>query len=818
MAAAHAPTLWIIGDDPRVHALTQSLERHGVTVLVSSTLSADASHHHGAAPAAVLAAHAATEQLEATLRRWHSLSMYRHVPFLALGDHDALGIRMQLFLQGAAGSFSWSPSIDATAQTVLNALNELHRLGAQQALPMGDTTSEALLDFCRGSLREGLFQRAGVINQPQVTLDIRLGDGSQVARTVAGFVERLNSMVVHSSVADDPMLDTPDPVVSWSDEKEWDGLASLHNTRIALLMNSAGKADRLACELRAAGATVMVSSSDEADLQRLCEMDPEILLIDTSEIRDSNIDVLPRVRQDPRLRWAAAVMVRNEDFQEHGIAEIHRLARQIRSLLDDDRRLVAELHATPVYTSVQSHGPNKLLRLLESHDGVLSVQVQSVDGQAAVEMTEGLVISATWSDDTGHRRLGGVDALARFLSLREGSVTIDRVQLPHAANLIMPLDQALDQALSTSYEAPAATTAGGSTSQPTPAEWPRDELSFLDPKSGTVRVLKPRPEYTASLEHHKVARDSTRDVRMSSYIRTSGDAHAETAQPAEAMGGALPLDLAVGMEHHGLLDATHDMRGATQRAPLRLAHTTTLEPQDQFPNKFPGKFPGKFLDTLGGEFAAFEARPHTVHATGATDRLSSGDEHGSDLLFLDEPDLELRSEEKTPIKTLPPEVMHRLHHVEPPVTSASNSASNWTSNSGPTTTLVMAHPASALHDSNFAVPAIDSPAIDTHTIDSSSIDMPAFDSLLQSSPAHEITEMQWFKESPRRFSGPASNDTAPFELSEPFEDWEPIGSPLFAARGPRTQHVRRIGPGWAWAAALLAAGLIVGSLWVAAIQ
>jgi cytochrome c-type biogenesis protein CcmH/NrfG len=276
---------------------------------------------------------------------------------------------------------------------------------------------------------------------------------------------------------------------------------SITNLRVILADDDTPRADSVAQELRARGATVIVTDLDPTDarFERLRQVDPTVLMIGESHIHGAGYPLLRRMRQDTRLRWASQLVVRWEDVWSDRTGElgIQRFESTLAGLAEPETALASRADVkAPFDTRLETMGPARCLRALSACGHALRVAVQNPRAEITVDLSDGLVVGASGRAlGDAPKTFEGPNALAALLLLGSGRVHVEAVDQPASANVMAPVDVALNMADSeTPPIAPSIPVAGTVSIHPpfqgAPPEPPREVVAPI-PVAPTIPIHAP---------------------------------------------------------------------------------------------------------------------------------------------------------------------------------------------------------------------------------------------------------------------------------------------------------------------------------------
>jgi CheY-like chemotaxis protein/Flp pilus assembly protein TadD len=227
----------------------------------------------------------------------------------------------------------------------------------------------------------------------------------------------------------------------------------LSGLRILVVDDDPGRADALAQELRARGATVAVTDVTGRGLERARTLDPEVVIVDAAGLEGPGFEVVRTLRRDPHLRWAQLLVASWDEIwpDRTGRPDVHRLAHRITPLVEQDAELRARaLKVASFDTRLEITGPSRLLRALAAVPGPLHITVRNPKALVELDLAEGLVVgarAATLAGELeGKATIEGSTAIAALLVLSTGRVRVEKRDNPEIANMMTPVDEAVAEA------------------------------------------------------------------------------------------------------------------------------------------------------------------------------------------------------------------------------------------------------------------------------------------------------------------------------------------------------------------------------------
>jgi len=453
--AAIEPTILLVGADSAFEpALRASLARHRVYV-ETTTADTVAETVIAAAPDLVLlVGPAARDGGSHVLQTLMSSPVCSVIPVAILDDNTALDMRLRAFRHGAAAVIAPSASIDSIAEQVAKLAREIPERGSESLGVVGEATLNEFVGTLSRELRSGILSvHTGKGSDEAVRLV--LGSGRPLAAFIDDFVRQVKSHVVHA----EPLkyefdehaggtITLLDPAAP-TDEPE---RVSIKGVRVALADDDTGRADSVAQELRARGATVVVTDLAPTDLRfaKLRHVDPEVLLIGEAHVKGQGYELLRRMRRDTRLRWASLLVVRWDEIWSDALSvpAVDRLETALAALSEADRTLQSWAETGDAFDArLEITGPARCLRALTTTPRPLRVTVNNPRASVSVDISDGLIVGAA-----GESRLDpsqkweGALALSALMVLSSGRVHVAPVSQPAVTNVMATVDVALNMA------------------------------------------------------------------------------------------------------------------------------------------------------------------------------------------------------------------------------------------------------------------------------------------------------------------------------------------------------------------------------------
>jgi len=454
-SAQAEPTVLLVGSDAGFEpALRVALARHRVYVETTTADSAVETVIVTAPDLVLLANEAAAEGGRELLTKLAASPSSSVVPVAILDDNPALDLRLQAFRHGAAAVIPRSASMDAIAEQIARLAREIPERGGEALGQVGEATLAEFVGALSNQLRSGILSvQTGDASQDPVRLV--LGSGRPLAAFIDDFVLRVRRHVVHAEPLKYEFDDRAGGTVKMLDPSELDfepAIPGVKGLRVALADDDSARADSVAQELRARGATVVVTdlNPSEARFARLRQVDPQVLIAGEQHLQGHGYELLRRMRKDTRLRWASLLVVRWEEIWSEALSvpALDRLEAALSTLAEADSSLIELAALGEAFdTRLEITGPARLLRALVTTPNAVRMTVSNPRLSVSVDLSEGLVVGASaHAPHDPSQSYDGALALSGLLVLSSGRVHVDPVQQPAVTNVMSTIDVALNMA------------------------------------------------------------------------------------------------------------------------------------------------------------------------------------------------------------------------------------------------------------------------------------------------------------------------------------------------------------------------------------
>ncbi|HEY3497263.1 MAG TPA: hypothetical protein VGK73_21345 [Polyangiaceae bacterium] len=485
------PTVLLVGAGERfTPAFQAALGRHRVFVETAELGGVVDSVVVTAPDLVLLMGEAAKDGGSQVLQKLAGLSQNFMVPVVVLHDDSELDSKLSAFRHGAAAVLPRSASIDATAEQVARLAREIPEQGTDSQGALGEATLEEFIGALSRQLRSGLVNSLSAESGDSTDVKLVLGRGRPLTEFLDNFVRRVRRHVVkaeplryelggQASAVTDGLGASPPATAN---------TPSIERLRVILADDDTPRADAVAQELRRRGVVVVVTDlvPNERRLQALRQADPTVLVIGETHAHGEGYELLRRIRRDSRLRWASLLVVRWDEVwpEQRGAPAIQRLESTLAGLAEPERSLQAraELKA-PFDTRLEVTGPARCLRALEACPHALRVRIDNPRVELTLDLSDGLIVGAEGKTrDAEAKPLAGISALSALLVLGSGRIRIEPVDQPASANVMTPVEAALNMADAETPPITPSIPAAGTVSLHPPFQ-----ASALEPVTPSVR-------------------------------------------------------------------------------------------------------------------------------------------------------------------------------------------------------------------------------------------------------------------------------------------------------------------------------------------
>lgn len=370
------------------------------------------------------------------------------VPVAVLSGEPTLDQRLEAYSNGAAAFVPETASADETAREIFALASQLTR----QARPDAVGTETVLSDLLRALSRKvRLALTANAPTSGDESVALVMHTERDVARLIDGFVTRLSGHVTRSKNVDyelggvaagAELLGLP--------RAEMSSISDIAGVRVLVVDDHPARADALAQELRARGATVVIGDLEPSPqrFEQLRQFDPVVIVMGHVHAEREGSGFLRRARADLRLRWAT---VRTIDWDEMALGgnALEHLLGTLAAASAPELRVQEQVKFEPCFDiRLETIGPARLLKALAGLPFATRLTLHNRRMRLQADVARALLVGATGEayENEATVDLVGTAALAAFLVVGSGRVHVERVTHPSVVNVMSPLDLALGMA------------------------------------------------------------------------------------------------------------------------------------------------------------------------------------------------------------------------------------------------------------------------------------------------------------------------------------------------------------------------------------
>ena len=448
----HRPTVLMVGQgEPMQTALGEALRRHGISVAASATAELEQAVRVYAPDMVVLIGDAAIRGGENVVRRMAENRATDVLPVAVVSNDAVLKDEARDFRSGAVAVVSRGAGADSIARQLAELADEVPRRPGFVTGALDEGNLKELLDLVRDETKTGILSVRspnGVLEGMPIVIETERGSEQHTER----IVDRLREAVADAGPLEYEFHETSggrlSTLPSAAPPRNVD-LKALYGSRVVVLDSNELRAEKLATVLSSRGVQIAAADFSTAVIPRIREVDPQVVVLDSSAVGGQGVDFVRAMRKDPQLRWASMLVVRWEDFwptsESDAEPDLPQLASRLLPMIDQDaeqaRRAKNEVDFD---TRLELIGPGRLLRALGSVPGVRRVSISGGKRNIDVDIADNSIVGAYATLDEGTKQtLQGIPALLALWGLNAGRVSVREQDLPSVANIMMPVDEAL---------------------------------------------------------------------------------------------------------------------------------------------------------------------------------------------------------------------------------------------------------------------------------------------------------------------------------------------------------------------------------------
>ncbi|MGB3051223.1 MAG: tetratricopeptide repeat protein [Polyangiales bacterium] len=432
-------------------ALGEALRRHGISVAVSATAELERAVRVYAPDMVVLIGDAAIRGGESVVRRMAENRATDVLPVAVVSNDAVLKDEARDFRSGAVAVVPRGAGADSIARQLAELADEVPRRPGFVTGALDESNLQELLDLVSDETKTGILS----IRSPKGVLDgmpVVIETERSSAHHTQQILDRLREAVASDVPLEYEFHETTggrlSTLPSAVPPRNVD-LKALYGSRVVVLDSNELRAEKLAAVLSSRGVQIAAADFSTAVIPRIREVDPQVVVLDSSAVGGQGVDFVRAMRKDPQLRWASMLVVRWEDFwptsESDAEPDLPQLASRLLPMIDQDaeqaRRAENEIDFD---TRLELIGPGRLLRALGSVPGVRRVSISGSRRNIDVDIADNSIVGAYATLDEGTKQtLQGIPALLALWGLNAGRVSVREQDLPSVANIMMPVDEAL---------------------------------------------------------------------------------------------------------------------------------------------------------------------------------------------------------------------------------------------------------------------------------------------------------------------------------------------------------------------------------------
>lgn len=448
----HRLTILMVGQgEPMQTALGEALRRHGISVAGCATAELEQAVRVYAPDLVVLIGDAAVRGGASVVRRMAANRITDVLPVAVVSNDATLKHERPEFRTGAVAVVPRGSGADAIARRLAELAEEVPQRTGVVTGRLDEHNLQDVVDLVSRDTKTGILS----IRSPKGVLEgmpVIVETEQPSAHNMELILDRLREAISKAEPLEYEFHETsggrlstlPGPI----DGAEAD-LGMLRGSRVVILDSEELRAEKLAQVLIQRGVQIAAADFSTAVIPRIREIDPQVIVLDSSAVGGQGIELVRAMRRDPQLRWSSMLVVRWEDFWpsdgKDSEPDVAQLASRIAPMVEQDRDVARRVEDEVDFdTRLELIGPGRLLRALGSVPGVRHVAVSGRKRNVEVDIADNSIVGAYATLHEGTvQTLQGMPALLALWGLNSGRVSIREQDLPSVANIMMPVDEAL---------------------------------------------------------------------------------------------------------------------------------------------------------------------------------------------------------------------------------------------------------------------------------------------------------------------------------------------------------------------------------------
>ena len=313
----HRPTVLMVGQgEPMQTALGEALRRHGISVAGCATAELEQAVRVYAPDLVVLIGDAAVRGGASVVRRMAANRATDVLPVAVVSNDAVLKHDGQDFRSGAVAIVPRGAGADAIARRLAELAIEVPERPGLITGSVNASNVQDLVDLVSNDTKTGILSirsPKGVLEGMPMVVETERAS----AHNTELILERLREAMETSEPLEYEFHETSGGRLSTfpnaADTEDVD-LTPLRGARVVILDSDALRAEKLAHVLSARGIQIADADFSTAVIPRIREVDPQVVVLDSSAVGGRGIEFVRAMRKDPQLRWASMLVVRWADF------------------------------------------------------------------------------------------------------------------------------------------------------------------------------------------------------------------------------------------------------------------------------------------------------------------------------------------------------------------------------------------------------------------------------------------------------------------------------------------------------------------------
>ena len=448
----HRPTVLMVGQgEPMQTALGEALRRHGISVAGCATAELEQAVRVYAPDLVVLIGDAAVRGGANVVRRMAANRATDVLPVAVVSNDGVLKHEGQDFRSGAVAIVPRGAGADTIARRLAELADEVPERTGLVTGEINEHNLQDVVDLVSNDMKTGILSirsPKGVLEGMPVVVETERAS----AHNTELILDRLREAMKESESLEYEFHETSGGRLStlpMATEPEDIDLSGLWGARVVILDSDELRAEKLAHVLSARGVQIAAADFSTAVIPRIREVDPQVVVLDSTAVGGQGLDFVRAMRKDPQLRWASMLVVRWEDFWPNSVSDsepdLAQLASRILPMIDQDAEMARRVEDEVDFdTRLELIGPGRLIRALGSMPGVRHLAIGGHKRNVEIDIADNSIVGAYATLREGTTQtLQGMPALLALWGLNAGRVSVREQDLPSVANIMMPIDEAL---------------------------------------------------------------------------------------------------------------------------------------------------------------------------------------------------------------------------------------------------------------------------------------------------------------------------------------------------------------------------------------